>query len=264
MMVKILSCFLLAISPFGSSFGQHWNFIQKQDVQQEITACDIGSLGKLFVGTERGNVYSFQMDGTPDTHFSSSVYLPVTDIDASNSLRIFVFYKDAGRFEYLDRFTALPRVYHLENFEINKAEHVGLDKDGSIWLLDGLNLSHINVLNNTIFSTDILPDTFNHDSITDIAYNRQLIFSDLGAGIVSLDGNGASFESRPTTGISSFDIFENELIALSDMGVLIHNLKTSERKFLLPPAQGFDKVIKTGHIFHFIKGSQIFSYLLEK
>ena len=264
MTVKTLSCLLITISSFSSIFGQNWVFIQKQDVQQEITACDIGTLGKLYVGTERGNVYSFQMDGTPDAQFSSSVFLPVTDIDASNSLRIFVFYKDAGRFEYLDRFTAQPRTYHLEDFGINKAEHAALDEDGSIWLLSGLNLNHINALNNSLLSTDILPSTLDFDSITDIAYNRRLIFSESALGIVSWDGSGISFEPRPTVGIQSFDIFENELVALSDRGVLIHNQKTSEKMWLQPPAKELKKVIKTRQVFHFIQGSQIFSYRLEK
>lgn len=132
MMVKKLCFFLIAINSFGEQNAQEWILIGKYNVEQKITACDIGSFGKLYVGTERGNVYSFQMDGTPDTQFSSAIFQPVTDLDASNSRRIFVFYKSANQFEYLERFAAQPRTYHLEDFGISTAEHAAVDKDGTI------------------------------------------------------------------------------------------------------------------------------------
>ena len=264
MMVKKLSCFLIAISSFGVLNAQEWTFIRKYNVEQKITACDIGSLGKLYVGTERGNVYSFQMDGTPDAQFSSVVFQPVSDLDASNSRRIFVFYKSANQFEYLERFAAQPRTYHLEDFGISVAEHAAVDKDGTIWFLSGLTLSHVNVLNHSILSERVLPDKLISDSITDMAYNQQIILSDAQNGISFWNGSDLTFDSRLTSGINSFDLFGNELVALSDQGILIYNQMTDEKEWIKPPRENFQNVLKGQDVFYFIRGSEILLYRLKE
>jgi len=263
-MVKKLSCFLIAISSFGALNAQEWTFIRKYNVQQKITACDIGSLGKLYVGTERGNVYSFHMDGTPDAQFSSAVFQPVTDLDASNSRRIFVFYRDANQFEYLDRFAALPRIYQLEDFGIPSADHAALDEDGTIWFLSGLTLSHVYVFNHSLLSEQVLPSTLVSDSITDMAYDQRIILSDKGSGISYWNGSQLAFDMRLATGVDSFDLFSNELVALSDQGILIYNQLTDKREWIKPPRQDFERMVKAGDVFHFIRGSEIFSYRLEE
>lgn len=260
MMAKKLSYFLIAISILSELKAQDWEFIQKQDVGQEITSCDIGALGKLYVGTSRGNVYSFLSDGTPDRHFSSSVFQPVTDLDASNSLRIFVFFKDAGQFEYLERFASQPRTYQLEDFDIESADHAALDDDGTIWFLSRLRLIHVNVFNRAILSEQILPNTLIADSIADMAYDRRLILADKQNGILFWDGGSLSHEPRPLVGVKSFDVFGNELIALGEQWILIWNQQTGEKEWLEPPRNDFDRVLKTGDVFHFIRGSEIYSY----
>ncbi len=108
MMAKKLSFLLILISLAAGGSAQQWTLVQRNDLLQEITAADIGSLGKVYVGTERGIVYSFQADGSPETQFSSSIFQPVSSIDASNSLRVMVFYRSANQFEFLDRFNAQP------------------------------------------------------------------------------------------------------------------------------------------------------------
>ena len=264
MMVKKLSFFLLAISIFSALSAQEWTFIQKQDVGQKITASDIGTLGKLYVGTERGNVYSFQVDGTPDAQFSSEVFLPVTEVDASNSLRVFVFYKDANRFEYLDRFTAQPRTYQLEDFGISRAEHAALDEDGTIWFLNGLVLSHVFITNHSVLSEQILPDNLVADSITDIVYDQRIILTDKESGFKYWDGNQLTIEAIASTGVESFNVFSDELVALSDQGILIYNQATGEKRLIEPPKSRFASVLKTGNIFHFIRGSEIYSYRFDE
>ncbi|MCP4459003.1 MAG: hypothetical protein GY816_13425 [Cytophagales bacterium] len=264
MMVKKLSYFLLAINWILTLSAQEWTFIQKQDVGQNITASDIGALGKLYVGTERGNVYSFQADGTPDAQFSSAIFLPVTDVDASNSLRIFVFYKDANQFEYLERFTAQPRTYQLEDFGIDHAEHAALDEDGTIWFLNGLIMTHVFITNHSTLSTQTLPSRVQLDSISDLAYDQRIIFSNTQSGFSYWDGNKISSEERPSVGVESFDIYSGELVALSDQGVLISDQSNDQKKLIEPPRHDFTNALKTGSVFHFIRGSEIYSFKLNE
>ncbi len=262
MIVKKLSFLLLAISSFGNA--QNWVFVQKQDLQQKITACDIGSFGKLYVGTERGNLYSFQIDGTPDAHFSSSIFFPITDVDASNSLRLFVYYKDVGQFEYLERFSAQARSYKLEDFGIDGADHASLDENGTIWLLKGITLGHFNVLNFTLISEQILPSTAKLQSYTDMDYDNGIVLSDNLVGFNFWDGSSFTKNENLFTGIISFDVFANSLVALSDQGIVIGNRQTGVWQRMESPQGNFERVLKSGNMFHFIRGSEIITYRLDE
>jgi len=263
-MVRKLSFFLIAINFFGVPLAQEWTFIQKQDVGQNVTSADIGSLGKLFVGTERGNVYSFQQDGTPDKHFSSAIFQPITDIDASNSLRIFAFYKSANQFEYLDRFTALPRTYQLEDFGLGRADHAALDADGTLWFLSGSTLFHVNVFNYSILSEQVLPNRVHADSITDVAVDHRIILSDMQEGIRFWDDGQLTSDIRHGGGVAAFHLSGDELVALGTQGLLITNLRTGITENFSPPRQDFNRVLKMGSVFAFVQGSQIFWYRLEE
>ena len=263
-MVRRLSFFLIAINFFGVLLGQEWTFILKQDVGQKITAVDIGTLGKYFVGTERGNVYSFHQDGSRDKHFSSAIFQPITDIDASNSLRIFVFYKSANQFEYLDRFTALPRTYQLEDFGLLRADHAALDADGTIWFLSGSTLFHVIVFNYSILSEQMLPNRLIDDVITDMAVDHHIILSNRQDGISTWDGSRLTAEVWSGAGVRAFHLSGDELVALTTSEVLIRNLRTGGVGRFSPPRHDFTQVLKAGNVFAFIRGSEIFWYRLNE
>ncbi len=148
MTVRKLSFLLLLLSL--QSAAQNWKFVSRVDLGQEVTAADVGTLGKVYFGTERGNVFSLMPDGAKDTDYSSSIFQPVTSLDASNSLRVFVFYKGAAQFEFLERFSAFPRGYHLTDFGLDRAERATLGSKNTVWLLDGTELTQVNLIDHSI------------------------------------------------------------------------------------------------------------------
>ncbi len=148
MTVRKLSFLLLILSL--QTTGQSWKFISRVDLGQEVTAADVGTLGKVYLGTERGNIFSLLSDGSNDSEYSSSIFQPVTSLDASNSLRVFVFYKDVSQFEFLERFSAFPRRYHLTDFGLDRADGATLGSNNTIWLLDGTELTQVNPIDHSI------------------------------------------------------------------------------------------------------------------
>ena len=152
MMARMLTCLLLLNSLAARTSAQSWEFLGSYNLEQPITTADVGTLGKIYVGTSRGNVYSFLADGTPDAQFSSAVFQPVTCIDAANQLKVFAYYGAVGKFEFLDRFSAMERTYHIADFGVSAAQLAMPSINNFIWFLSGNELIQVNPLDRMVLS----------------------------------------------------------------------------------------------------------------
>lgn len=257
MMALRLSCLLSILSVFQGA-AQEWEFVRKHDLGQTIIAADVGVLGKTYFGTERGIVYSFHPDGTADTDYSSAIFQPITSIDASNTLRVFVFYASTGQFEYLERFSAQARMYQLSDFGVEEGSVACIGVNQSIWVLSGEEFIQINTVNPSIVRTQAVPEKTK--DITQIRVLRnQLTISDKEKGI-------AHFLSASTTsrleglGARNFHYEGNSVITLLDGHVVHWNLMSGRDERFDPPRVDFEMVLKSGEYYHFTRGSEVLIY----
>lgn len=225
--------------------GQDWEFVAQHDLGQKITAFDLGSLNKVFVGTERGNVYSFHADGSQDQDYSSAIFQPVTSLDASNSLRVFVFYKGVSQFEFLERFTAFPRGYHLKDFGLAQADRATTGSSNTIWLLDGYKLTCINPFNHSIL--------FTYDLVVD----KEAVLEKLGPDRKKVE---SMLKSRS-------DGLEAKGFEKSDYSAELAYLKVKNQDEVTRvewPIRMFQGVVKVGENFFFLSGEKVKIYRLLK
>jgi hypothetical protein len=257
MMARTLSCLLTLVNI--SAVSQSWEFVRSYDLEQPITAVDVGSLGKVYVGTSRGNVYSFQSDGSPEAQFSSAVFQSVSCIDAANQLKVFVYYSTVGKFEFLDRFSAMERTYHIADFGVPSAQLAMPAINNSIWFLSGSEMVQVNPLDRMVLVRIALSGvTLSRPNQLRIMSGGFAISDEM--GIHLFRNSGQLLFSVEAKGICGFQLEGNELLAVADEGLLMLNVITSQTNWLKPPHANPDFVVRSQGFYHFVKDSQIVTY----
>jgi len=259
MMARKLSCLLFLISLVTETSAQSWEFLRSYNLEQPITTVDVGTLGKIYLGTSRGNVYSFQADGTPDTQFSSAVFQPVTCIDAANQLKVFAYYSSVGKFEFLDRFSAMERTYHIADFGVSAAQLAMPSINNFIWFLSGNELIQVNPLDRMVLSRIVL-------SGVSLAKPNQLRIIPEGFAVSDEQGlhlfrrSGEWIYSVEARGIQGFTVEEGMAVVQTAAGMMQVNLQSSKVEWTKAPRSQAQFAFRSGEFYHFVEGSQLFTY----
>jgi hypothetical protein len=260
MMALRHSCLLILLNLSLSGWSQSWSFVRSQEIPQEITTIDVGATGKIFLGTDRGNIYSFLVDGTPYAEFSSAIFQPVTSLNAANSLRIFVFYKDIYTFEYLERFTAFPRSYSLADFGISGGEFATVGLNNTIWVINGNELIQLNPVNRSILQTIILEGQLNKVVALHVSDNIFIADND---GIQLFSMSGKLLSDVSAKGIKSMQVDQATVITVCDQGILAWNGVTTLSSIDKLPGD-FTMMVISGDYHHFVRGSSLYTYRFQK
>lgn len=260
MMALRLNCLatLLSLSLFGTS--QSWTFVQSYEIPQRITSMDVGVLDKVYVGTERGNVYSFLADGTPDTELSSAIFQPVTAIDASNTLRVFVYYKDIYTFEYLERFSAFPRKYSLADFGLISGQYAITGLNNTIWVLDGNELIQLNPFNRSVLTRKKLNCPI--EGTVGLYIGQSIVIADSN-GIKDISHEGTLINELEAKGINHISTDGTLVMAVSGDQLIIWNRITTMTESIKIPGN-YSMCVRAGDYYHFVKDSTVFTYQLQE
>jgi len=263
MMARLPNCLLLIVSLVFQAGAQSWEFVRSHELDQAITSADVGTLGKVYLGTSRGNVYSFHADGTPDAQFSSATFQPVTCIDASNALKIFVYYAGVGKFELLDRFTAFPRSYHLSDVGLVSAELAIPAINNSIWFLSGMELVQVSPLDRMVLTRIALSGV----SLTKPNQLRIIptgfVISDEN-GLYMFGKSGELFVASSAKFIRGFTLDGTIALAQTDQGLLTLDTETARMEWIKAPRADAVFGMRVQAYYHFVVGTQLMTYRLKE
>ena len=188
--------------------------------EEPVSAAFLDPRIGLFIGDVRGNVYRYNLDGTP----SALIYSPpkparVTLLDASNPLRIFLYYEDLQEYVLLDRFLTETARYSLNELS-TFAGICAPSQNNQVWMLDlqMFSLRKIDPLNPsgalTIPLEQIL-DPEDYDITHMQEYQNLLFFADLKRGVYIFDNMGNLVQHIDLPGISRFSFYDNKLLMVS-------------------------------------------------
>ena len=254
-----LSCLLILLNSFA--LAQEWTFVKKIDLGQKITSVSAAANDKMYFGTERGNVYSLLSDGTEDTNYSSSIFQPITSLDGSNSLRVFVFYSGTGQFEFLDRFSALFRTYELTIFGINQGEKATIGVNQTLWFLSGTKLIQVDPVNQLVIREEILTDSIFTEQVSDLKFRRNhLAISNPSSGIYFYNTELSNANFLPCAGAQNFQFVDSNIILLCGEEINNWNPISGRISNYKAPRSDFEKMLTSGNYYHFTRGSEVFIY----
>ena len=192
--------------------------------------------GALYIGTQSGDVIKVRENLQTDILFSPPRPANVALLDASNSLRIFVFYDDLQEFIYLDRFLTETARYSLEGFT-TFANLATPSLDNNIWIFDQQQflISKFNPLTRAITLSIPLERSLpagNYKIESMVEYQNQLFLADSNKGILIFDNLGNYIDLLPISQLQHMSFYKNSLVASIPDGLMIIDIYTGQQKHI--------------------------------
>ncbi|MFY0600295.1 MAG: hypothetical protein JXR03_11550 [Cyclobacteriaceae bacterium] len=248
-------------------YAQDWQLVKKIDPKEGITSISIDTKNYFYLGTTEGNIIRYDDNGEEDEYFSNLNSSHVTNIQAWNRLKVFVFFRDQQSISILDRFTTTPKNIDLKDIGLQYAWLFSPGIDNSYWALstelkelikyDDQNL-------NILFRIPLKNDINLEEASFIRAYKNLLILVDLKSGIWVFDQYGDFKGNIEETNIHHIQIVNNLIHASSESEYLVidpFELKVLERK--KAPKGAFWSVVTSGDRYIFFSKSEVAIYKLD-
>jgi hypothetical protein len=121
----------------GQLTAQDSNFTYLKTVKEEIARFTVDNLDNIYLVNNDGRIKKMNAAGDSVAVFNDvRRYGPLYSIDASNPLKLLLYYKDFGTIVVLDRFLNLRNTIDLRRHNILQVTALGQSYDNKIWLYD--------------------------------------------------------------------------------------------------------------------------------
>lgn len=149
-------------------------------IKGNFTNFTVDNLGNIYVVTTTNQIKKINKNFDSVAVFNNKKKLGnVSLIDASNPLKILVFYKDFSTIVVLDRFLNVQQTIDLRKQNIFQVKAIALSYDNNIWLFDELDacIKKIDEQGKIIFSSTNFRMLFDeYESPTNLFDNKGLLY----------------------------------------------------------------------------------------
>lgn len=186
-------------------------------------------------------IFKYLPDGKLFSRYSNLMLGNITSVDATNPLKLLLFYRDFSKIQFLDNQLSESRgVISLQDLGLEQSTLASISFDNGFWVYDQISFSLIRF--NQAF--DKVQEVRNINQ--NIGYEPQPDFlleagewvylNNPLTGILVFDIFGTYFKTIPLKGLSCFQIAGDNLMYFKDAKLLSYNLKTlQEQQVQLPP-----------------------------
>jgi hypothetical protein len=204
--------------------------------------------GEKILSDNLGNVYiikaesisKYDSKGILQKTFSNKTFGPITSADATNALRIILFYKDFNRVVTLDNtLSQNGDPIQLEALGFPLATLAASSHDNGLWIYDQQNFELIRLNRNLqveqrtgnlsqLLGTDLQPDFL-------IEKDNRLFLNNPATGILIFDVFGTYSKTIPIKELKNFQVVDDNLIYFQKGNLQMWNLITTEQTNFTEP-----------------------------
>lgn len=129
--------FFLLLTSLSQAQDSSWTLLRT--VKEEVRLFTVDNLDNLYLVNADGRIKKLNAGGDSVAVFNDvRRYGPLHSLDASNPLKLLLYYKDFGTLVILDRFLNIRNTIDLRKQNILQVTACGQSYDNKIWLYDGL------------------------------------------------------------------------------------------------------------------------------
>ena len=207
------------------------------------------SYGNLYISDLKGNINKYDSLGNYLINYSPQKLGTVSLLEAWNTIRIFVFYRDFQEYTILERFLGPMPGNPLNQEQIGFARQATLASDFNLWVIDETDFTlkkydrqFNKVVNKT--SLDLLLDVREYDISFLREYQNNLYVNDRNTGVLVFDAFGSYKKKIPFKGIDFFSFHENDLFYLQNDTIRFFDLYLfTEKTMTLPAGMKYKRVL---------------------
>jgi len=213
------------------------------------------NLGNVYI-INKETITKYDHSGVLQKTFSDKKYGPITSADASNPLRITLFYRDFGRVLFLDNMMSpIGDEMKLESLGFSLAASVASSHDNGLWIFDQQNSELIRFNRNMQIENrsgnlqQVIGQNVHACFLTE--KGNWVMLSDSTNGIYLFDVYGTYSKMIPLKKLSSFQVNDDAIIYFEDPGIYSWPLIGADATFLTEPNDptALDMRIEKNEIF---------------
>ncbi|MBY0476402.1 MAG: hypothetical protein K2Q24_02060 [Chitinophagaceae bacterium] len=239
------------------SSGQETAFKQEKSTEGEYIDFTVDNLGNYYLLSKNNQLKKINARGDSVGLFNDvRRYGKLYSIDATNPLKVILYYKNFSTIVVLDRFLQVVNTIDLRKQNIFQVKAVAQSYDNNIWVYDEQN----NKLKKVGEDGKVITETVDFRIIFDEVPSPAQIFDQDGfiylydpeKGLYVFDIYGSFKTKLSYTGLTDLSVFGKTVIGLEKQTMLAYTTETLTEKKLTLPAGINDRkkaVIRPGHLY---------------
>lgn len=198
-------------------------------------------LGNVYLVREDNALIRYNSDGDSTGNFRSIQNGELKSIDASNPLRVLLYYGNASKIVLLDRMLSVKNELDLKTLQIFNPPVTGMSADGKIWVYDYVNakLKKIDdLLNITNTSNDMRQESQtvpNPSSLTE--RDSKVYMTDPRNGIYIFDRFAGYINTLEIKKVERLQVFGSQLVYQQADSLISYDLQTLTSKTIALPSE---------------------------
>lgn len=211
--------------------------LKKVEKQADFFTTDNLGDSYLIKGHE---VFKYLPDGNLQYTFSNLSYGNISFVDATNPLKILVFYRDFSRIVFLDNTLSESKLpITLQDMELEQASAVCTSFDNGLWVYDQVNFQLVRFDQDLRITQDVknvnqlARETIQPDFMVEVG--NWLYLNDPEKGVFVFDLFGTFFKKVPLVGLHNFQVFDEDIFYFDEGKLRSYHLrKMEEHEYILP------------------------------
>ncbi len=196
-------------------------------------------LGNVYLVREDNALIRYNNTGDSTGNYRSIQNGDLQSIDATNPLRILLYYADFSKVVLLDKMLSVKNELDLKTLQIFNAPAVGMSSDGKIWVYDYANAKLIKFDDQlTITSTgnDMRQESQTVPKPTAILERDSKVYmADEKNGIYTFDRFASYINTLEIKGVTDLQVFGRQLVYQEGDSLISYDLQTFSRKTISLP-----------------------------
>ena len=164
----------------------------------------------------------------------------LSSVDASNPLKILLFYRDFARIQLLNKQLAVASTIELRDIDIMQPLVVCQSSLDGYWIFDqrDFTLKKIDVNLRVLFKSNDMNQTLGYplEPVSMIESNDYVYMNNPATGILVFDKYGSYYKTIPVFPVTSFQVIDKDLLYLKDNKLHRYNFSTlNDNEVIIPP-----------------------------
>jgi hypothetical protein len=237
-MKKIVSLFMILLS-LQLQAQDSLVLIKKIPMQASVFTTD--KAGSIYCAMQNNTIYRYDLNGDSSGFFNTVRRGKVTQIDATNPMRVLVFYADVPQLIVLDRMMSAKNNLDFKQMGMYNCPSISSSADGLVWAYHSMNAELVKIDDESklstksqnllqLFQTNIQPCFITEQE-------RILFVIDTAVGILKFDQFGTYITTYPFV-CKEMQYVNHQLIFYKDGEITSYNTQSiQEKKIKLPNSQ---------------------------
>ncbi|MDF2438200.1 MAG: hypothetical protein K0Q95_2576 [Bacteroidota bacterium] len=201
------------------------------------------NLGNMYVVT-KNELIKFNKSGKELYKYSTKKFGSISGVDASNMMKILVYFKDFSQVVFLDNtLSANGEPVSFDKMGMQQVRLVASSFNNGMWIYDQQNfdLLQLNTTNEIIHKTGNLSNLLNTELQPDHLFEKDnmVYLNNPSSGILMFDIYGTYFKTIPVKGASQFQVIGDQVYFMKDNKLRAYNIKTTDESEFSAPLNNF-------------------------